>query len=100
THHLPPPAFPTRRSSDLCSSIVPMSPVRNHPPGQKTPSLSFRQYPDITWGPRAQISPVSPCGSCRPSSSKMATSVEGIGKPIVRSEEHTSELQSRENLVC
>src|SRR5207302_3054657 len=35
------------------------------------------------------------------SSSKLdwATSIQGFGMPV-RSEEHTSELQSRENLVC
>ena len=37
----------------------------------------------MTWGPRVEISPCSPKGTSFPSSSKIATSVNGNGIPMV-----------------
>lgn len=41
-------------------------------------------YPFMTCGPRIKISPGSPGGSCRPVSSMMQISVDGIGTPTDR----------------
>src|SRR5207302_7658646 len=75
--HLPP--FPTRRSSDLSSASS-----TSRPPGLCLASSA---------------SPRTRCSDARrllPASVRMSVPV---GKSN-RSEEHTSELQSRENLVC
>src|SRR5690606_42008667 len=67
-------SFPTRRSSDLTSR----SPARSRP-GARSPS------------PACIRRPAAPAWNCAPETC--------CSKPW-RSEEHTSELQSRENLVC
>src|SRR5699024_12527295 len=74
----PPPlhSFPTRRSSDLNSSL--------HKLLITIPLRSSRMAPTTTW--------VLPNRPRRPRSR--------LGKTQVRSEEHTSELQSRFDLVC
>src|SRR5690606_41398890 len=71
-------SFPTRRSSDLRRRAA--GPIAGKPPTRR-------------WQ----------CGANRPISALMPTAT--ILPPLapfaaVRSEEHTSELQSRENLVC
>src|SRR5690606_41583043 len=86
-------SFPTRRSSDL---LFPL------------PSSLFSDPP-----PRARTSPrcassSSPKSCPTPSSSRLCpsplsrsrTSSESAQRLWMRSEDHTSELQSRENLVC
>src|SRR5690606_41212252 len=85
----PRPCVPTRRSSDL----EPF-PCRYRTP-RPTPRASF------WWDFRAQQTPVR-----RSLSRRMAPFKCELGATfptsllITRSEEHTSELQSRENLVC
>src|SRR5690606_41895305 len=69
--HPPLHPFPTRRSSDLC--VLPRHPLR----------LSRHLRPCMR-----RTAPLLSVGRCTPSSEPG------------RSEEHTSELQSRENLVC
>src|SRR5690606_41740379 len=80
-HHLDLHSFPTRRSSDL-----------------DIPSHAFVQSVDLGYPPGTMM-PVGPHHVVtffrRPRLVALAT-----GKIIHRSEEHTSELQSRENLVC
>src|SRR5690606_41858670 len=86
-------SFPTRRSSDLsgldgndCRSIAPRSAMSRHlsPPCalcrqlEALKSLSHRMYVRV------------PAQKQR----------NDFRHPNLRSEEHTSELQSRENLVC
>src|SRR5690606_39338540 len=76
-HHRALHSFPTRRSSDLWPSGGPYS-----------------QFPCFCLsgsGRRGARPSVSPCAPGWPSSRQ---------RSITRSEEHTSELQSRENLVC
>src|SRR5690606_40665453 len=82
-----PPSFPPRRSSDLGG--VPGSARRLRPPPGRTRRLRApagssqdRLGPRRGEGPRRGSRPVRPHAS------------------HVRSEEHTSELQSPENLVC
>src|SRR5207302_11114829 len=80
-----PPSFPTRRSSDL-------------------PALG----PDKRLAPRRQHSPVTEprrrrsarLGSAWAAALSAVTLTGAPPPPRFRSEEHTSELQSRENLVC
>src|SRR5690606_42040707 len=80
-------SFPTRRSSDLADVVV----LKVQPLG----------------GPRRALEVAQRCGLPVVVSSALETSVgmaAGVAVaaaiPTDRSEEHTSELQSRENLVC
>src|SRR5690349_23971929 len=68
-----PPSFPTRRSSDLCSAGAPTRPSPGT--GRPCPTSPTRWPPASTAGPSTWRRPP-------------------------RSEEHTSELQSRRDLVC
>src|SRR5690606_42135441 len=71
-------SFPTRRSSDLLDEYVGQPAVREQM-GIFIDAARSRQEPldhTLIFGP------------------------PGLGKTTLRSEEHTSELQSRENLVC
>src|SRR5690606_41826191 len=79
-HHRDLHSFPTRRSSDLCGVATELL---GSPPRHRTArSLPRRPAPALPH-------PGRPAGRRRP----------GPGERR-RSEEHTSELQSRENLVC
>src|SRR5690606_40858983 len=73
-------SFPTRRSSDLCSIVKPSCEL-------KRAARSMRRG----------SSPNETFGSAGVRSTPMTRSST---PPVGRSEEHTSELQSRENLVC
>src|SRR5690606_40462753 len=79
-----PSSFPTRRSSDLSS--LPVS-SRLCCPGGRPPD------------PRPVGVPVAVM-SAAPCRSAPGRRPPGCAVPPRRSEEHTSELQSRENLVC
>src|SRR5690606_41015614 len=90
------PLFPTRRSSDLCLDAVYFAPRTigsARPKSTKRPGRSykislFRTTASAGFRPIAASElPAAPRG---PSTWLFAR----------RSEEHTSELQSRENLVC
>src|SRR5690606_41950637 len=91
--HLPP--FPTRRSSALPPLSGAFQSLRRcggmpdtSRPGTcctHSPSPSRRRAVSLP----PQTAPVS-----------MAYTLRAMVRPTVRSEEHTSELQSRENLVC
>src|SRR5690606_41076735 len=87
-------SFPTRRSSDLCGTTVLVPRKRS-----MRPSMPYASTPQ----------PDCTAMYCTPSTSN------DVGTPVMpelvrnchsnrpvraRSEEHTSELQSRENLVC
>src|SRR5690606_40546185 len=50
--------------------------------------------------PRRDDSPCYHCLYGHGSEAELTCSEAGVAGPLVRSEEHTSELQSRENLVC
>src|SRR5262249_62140233 len=72
------PLFPTRRSSDLTEL--------SRTPANTSPSPARK---DALWSPRLE-----------PSMTLMSQYVKGIPWTRIRSEEHTSELQSLTNLVC
>src|SRR5690606_41498793 len=75
------PSFPTRRSSDL-----PAAAALDHAHSDQV------RHESVVRAPIARPD--------RPAE-QAATERPGFGRPAVRrSEEHTSELQSRENLVC
>src|SRR5690606_42094865 len=81
--------FPTRRSSDLPSSDSTSSQVR--PAARMNLRSSRRRSDGLDWA-RARHSFSAPI--------IVMFSVTVPVLPWRRSEEHTSELQSRENLVC
>src|SRR5690606_41603119 len=99
--HSPPPpplSFPTRRSSDLlfCSSALPRSSLLH---------LQFAARPrervarEVLAG--AEPIPLNPLrGRGEAEEAVGAEALRGLVPDDARSEEHTSELQSRENLVC
>src|SRR5690606_40612276 len=85
-------SFPTRRSSDLAApgpQPVAAVPVRRHP--RHPPGQGFPQRPggaaDAALEPELRRDPFR----------RLPVRDD---RPVLRSEEHTSELQSRENLVC
>src|SRR5690606_41574782 len=92
SHRSPPrrPAFPTRRSSDLLPSALaepkPPCNCRTGNPADRCP-LRNRQQGRCGHPASSSEAGFTPAGG----------SIRGSG---MRSEEHTSELQSRENLVC
>src|SRR5690606_42018378 len=79
--HRAPHAFPTRRSSDLCGNSI------SAPPPAATGA----------WPTKALRSSKHAITTAIRSRSRF---VPKWGAAQARSEEHTSELQSRENLVC
>src|SRR5206468_5099459 len=91
-------SFPTRRSSDLAAMMPGRSPLRNGwSPGCGTPVRSARNAPLVTivtayWDALNAIL----AGALR---LRQSATTEAPASAI-RSEEHTSELQSRSDLVC
>src|SRR5690606_41793735 len=80
-------SFPTRRSSDLSAS----RPTKGAPP-EASPGCWESASPAMAEPSPRRRNSKRP----RPSSDVVASAITSPG----RSEEHTSELQSRENLVC
>src|SRR5690606_41321676 len=94
--HLDPHSFPTRRSSDLGS----VRPSQELASGLST--LSYVEYGDVA---TSLVDTAYKHGWVQKNFDwrQWAQSKEAIelrDDPAERSEEHTSELQSRENLVC
>src|SRR5690606_41465753 len=86
-------SFPTRRSSDLpCAGSSPRSLIVG---GSSSSSSTSRASFNDPWARPAGGSTTPTPGSC----CSGASSKRSRGRSS-RSEEHTSELQSRENLVC
>src|SRR5207302_9937273 len=87
----PPPSFPTRRSSDLARlrgrKALPDDPAHSRRARVAVPERVRLPAPDPR-RPRLSRGRREPARQLRP------------GRAVFRSEEHTSELQSRENLVC
>src|SRR5690606_41677817 len=77
-------SFPTRRSSDL-------------PPDREMPGLAARP---VHGRHRDRPAPPPTTTSASRHSERNDREDEEVGSRHDRSEEHTSELQSRENLVC
>src|SRR5690606_41508904 len=91
-HLRAPPSFPTRRSSDLWRGAVTR---KTSPTWPSTPACTSVPCWKRTAGncPKAHAKSKSPSSRpCAPTTPKPCARL--------RSEEHTSELQSRENLVC
>src|SRR5690606_40368430 len=91
------PSFPTRRSSDL-NRPSGMSGGSSPSPSPGSPSPSPGSPSPSPGSPSPSPSP-SP-GSPSPSPGSPSPSPGSWVSVLLRSEEHTSELQSRENLVC
>src|SRR5207302_10832843 len=87
-YHHKPPSFPTRRSSDLSMTITLSQPFNATSIG-----LKFNFTIQLLYG-----TAIDPSGTIlSPNALQLDCEVEFQAD---RSEEHTSELQSRENLVC
>src|SRR5690606_41717803 len=95
-HHLDLRSSPTRRSSDLS---IPTSSIRRSRGG----SSACVKNPAITMvyahGLENSLAPVG-VGGVRASDAVTDARRHHMAQPKTRSQEHTSELQSRENLVC
>src|SRR5690606_41542260 len=79
-------SFPTRRSSDLSCWPTRPTPWPCARPCRRSVPVASTSPSSASTHPGARVQPCWPPPTAAPSSS--------------RSEEHTSELQSRENLVC
>src|SRR5690606_41273134 len=87
------PSLPTRRSSDLCWSSAPAPVQSSSATGSRATSGAW-----MAASPPSSSEPTARrCARRAPSSSPPTASTRRFAP---RSEEHTSELQSRENLVC
>src|SRR5690606_41827022 len=90
------PSFPTRRSSDLTLQVV----------GQDTVVLKAYRYAGLgfraseQWTNKNSKIITSEGNDRKTADGSLARWVIAEGDLDGRSEEHTSELQSRENLVC
>src|SRR5690606_41587918 len=89
---VPPTLFPTRRSSDLYRSLAPVNGV--NPPflslsGLNQIRAAYDLPPIVRYDVKVRVNGVA---------TRVIPDDRFIYLP--RSEEHTSELQSRENLVC
>src|SRR5690606_41932859 len=96
-HHSSPPPSPTRRSSDLF-----IKQHLAHLLGRAQVELAARQRVNVVFQPRHGLGKLA--GQAREHRAVHFHAVifhahQNFGHPP-RSEEHTSELQSRENLVC
>src|SRR5690606_41251379 len=94
----PPPSFPTRRSSGLPGSSA-GDPVGSSEAGSESPSAHQGRSEGgsgFWFGSPGVVTSALPTGM---HAGHFTLSRERPLKPG-RSEEHTSELQSRENLVC
>src|SRR5699024_12842531 len=87
-------SFPTRRSSDLCKMRMPKMSLSKSP-------MNLNMSPKRKkHGPCDRIDHVEPAPSLRPYAEQPSWTDLRKGPNLVRSEEHTSELQSRFDLVC
>src|SRR5690606_40340552 len=84
-----PLSFPTRRSFDLCPRPRPVA-TSSSSPAVLQSSVRASRLPLQTRSLR----------SCPPRRRSLLSVRMLSPFPLMRSEEHTSELQSRENLVC
>src|SRR5690606_39770370 len=97
---LHPPSFPTRRSSDLDLPLFAITRKLGQPLASAAVSdLRARMglMYDVPNG--APLPSFAPLGA-RASRGTSVWRRDVVGTSVDRSEEHTSELQSRENLVC
>src|SRR5690606_41448859 len=93
------PSFPTRRSSDLITIVVPFS--AGGPTDTVTRLIAEPMKKEL--GGEIVIQNVTGAGGTVAAGQVAKAEPDGytvLMHHIGRSEEHTSELQSRENLVC
>src|SRR5690606_39922864 len=98
-YHRDPPTFPTRRSSDLCLLLMPNGTISTiFPAGIVLPYKPIRSR----WRGRDNVhnAAATPRFISTPRFVRAPLIFFQTAEQLARSEEHTSELQSRENLVC
>src|SRR5690606_41791413 len=87
------PSLPTRRSSDLA--------VRRRPPAARRHAHDRSEGPTVTKKPLTRAPETKRPGAVRTAVvERRLEALHTTLRLVLRSEEHTSELQSRENLVC
>src|SRR5690606_41525439 len=91
-------SFPTRRSSDLVADLLYFKIEKDIPKDGKVTDIVSSSSPILVQVAKEPISSKGP---------RLSAEITLAGRYLVlvpfsdkRSEEHTSELQSRENLVC
>src|SRR5690606_42144468 len=103
-----PPSFPTRRSSDLHESAARVLAARSGPPRGSEAGKHLvlrRRARSLCASAAASVARVAD-PAARSRLGDQLDRADGLWQTIARapvpdrSEEHTSELQSRENLVC
>src|SRR5207302_3944918 len=92
-HHRDLHSFPTRRSSDLATAFKPRK-MNYEVLGNTVGHLHWHLFPRYEWDPN----PKRP--TWETNHPPRLPSPDEYADIVARSEEHTSELQSRENLVC
>src|SRR5207247_5040999 len=93
-HPSPLPSLPTRRSSDLLLLVVLVELVlQDHVQHVVGTAEECLRVGDVV-----ERAPRAPLPGKRPQAVRLARA--GLAEPEDRSEEHTSELQSRVDLVC
>src|SRR5207247_11266520 len=100
-HLLPPPephSFPTRRSSDLVGGVLTLA--SGGSPSRRTCSAPGAASTDSGVGDWARFSAGAAWGMSGMRSMTVCAPTSGMAAGGARSEEHTSELQSRVDLVC
>src|SRR5207249_10476072 len=91
-------SFPTRRSSDL-GSCASLDGAENEVERQ----LDRAEWQPTQAAPGARYVGREVCAQCHPretTAQKSTAMAHALARPAERSEEHTSELQSRFDLVC
>src|SRR5690606_41027210 len=97
-HHCYLHSFPTRRSSDLLSQ--PISNFYLFLPANRQLPLTIRRFPTTLNLSISRFSSDNSRESCYHVFRWIEEAMRHTRRFKLRSEEHTSELQSRENLVC
>src|SRR5690606_41938964 len=92
-------SFPTRRSSDLIVGTITGFTLTLDVTGGKDNTGSFLGLPKESWQVYGSTDS-STDSSTRATFGTLTNSSQWVFSVTSRSEEHTSELQSRENLVC
>src|SRR5207253_11100623 len=92
------PSFPTRRSSDLYASVA--NPQRPRPERAAYVGCDNDRYSRTGWGPIALHYDNGYLVMTRGDVRLLSAPLPGQPSEVYRSEEHTSELQSRGHLVC
>src|SRR5690606_41701901 len=100
THTCPHASHTLSLHDALPISLVRLVTMDDHTEGIDRIAVDHHVEPDQVIRPVLEELPVERCIAARTALQLVVEVEHDLGKRQVRSEEHTSELQSRENLVC